>query len=81
MGITNHIFCVYNAFSSCSVSLYLMMSLTMMGLGPGYMVRDLFHFLLEILLVVSVEYFLLVVSVEYFPLVVSVKYFPTQKLS
>ena len=45
-----------------------------MVLGPGYLVRALFHFL-KILLVVSVEYFYLVESMEYFHLFESFEYF------
>ena len=51
-----------------------MTSLTMMVLGPGYLVCALFHFL-KILSVVSVYYFHLVESLEYFHLVESIDYF------
>ena len=53
----------------------MMMILTIMVLGMGHLVRDLFHIALGILLVVSVKYFPLVVSVEYFQLVDSENYF------
>ena len=65
MGLTSHISCVYDTFSSYHVSFSLTTSLTMMGLSPGHLVCALFHIPLRIPLVVSVEYFLLVVSVEY----------------
>ena len=65
MGLKSHISCLSDTFSSYHVYFSLMMIMTIMVLGPGHMVRDLFHFLLKILLVVSVEYFLLVVLVEY----------------
>ena len=52
----------------------LMKILQMMVMGPGHLVRALFHFPLKNLLVVTVEYFPLVVSVEYFPLFMSVEY-------
>ena len=52
----------------------LMTSLTMMVLGPGYLVRALFHFL-KFLLFVSVDFFNLVESLEYFYLVESLEYF------
>ena len=52
----------------------LMTSLTMMVLGPSYLVHDLFHFM-KILLVVSVDYFYFVNSLEYFHLVESLEYF------
>ena len=42
---------------------FLMTSLTMVVLGPGYLVRALFHFL-KITLVVSVDYFNLVGSLD-----------------
>ena len=93
MGLTSHILCVYNDFSSYRVSFSLMMSLTMMGLGPGHLVRALFHFHLKNPLVVSVSQLgKLVKSQKYFPKLVesqkcfpklfeSQKYFPAQKLS
>ena len=43
MGLTSHLSCVYDAFSSYRVSFYLMMSLTMLGLVPGHLVHALFH--------------------------------------
>ena len=49
-----HISFISDAFSSYRVSFSLMMSMAMMGLGPGHLVRALFHFPLEIPLVVSV---------------------------
>ena len=93
MGLTSHLSCVYDDFSSYRVSFSLMTSLTMMGLGPDHLVRALFHFHLKNPLVVSVaqlgklvdsqKYFpKLVESQKYFPkLVKSQKYFPAQKLS
>ena len=51
-----------------------MTSMTMMVLGPGYLVRALSHFLI-ILLVVPVDNFNLVQSLEYFHLVDSMEYF------
>ena len=44
MGLTSHISCVYDAFSSYHVSFSLMTSLTMMGLDPGHLVRSLYIF-------------------------------------
>ena len=88
MGLTSHFPCVYDAFPSYRVYFSLMISLTMMGLGPGHLVRALLHFPLENLLFVSVaqlgklvesqKYFLkLVESQKYFPkLAESKKYFP-----
>ena len=75
MGLMSHLSCHSDTYSSYCVSFYFMTSLTMMVLGPGYLVRALFHFPLKILLVMSVEYCPLVMSVEYFKLVVSVEYF------
>ena len=75
MGLTSHISCVYDAFSSYRVSISLMTSLAMIVLGPGHLVHALCHFSLKNPLVVSVAQNLLVVSVDYFPLVVSVEYF------
>ena len=75
MGLTSHISCLSDVFSSYCVSFSLMTSLKMMVMGPGHLVRALFHFPLKIPLVVSVEYSPLVVSVEYLPLVVSVEYY------
>ena len=54
MGLTNHISCVYDAFSSYTISFSLVMSLTTMGLSSGHLVRALFNFSLESMLVVSV---------------------------
>ena len=71
MGLTSHLSFVYNTFSSYTVFIPMMMILTIMVLGPGHLVRALFHIALAILLVVSVKYFLLVVSVEYFQLIES----------
>ena len=54
MGMTSHIYDAYDAFSSYRVSfslvssltkMSLMTSMTMMVLGPGYLVRALFIFL------------------------------------
>ena len=65
MGLTSHLSCVYDTFSYYCVSFSLMTnltmissmtSITMMVLGPDYLVRALFHFL-KILLVVSVDFF------------------------
>ena len=75
MGLMSHLSCVYDTFSSYRVSFSSMTILTMMVLGPGHLVRALFHFSLKILLVMSVAKNQLVVSVDYFPLVVSVEYF------
>ena len=47
----------------------------MMVMGPGHLVRALFHSPLKILLVMWVAENLLVVSGDYFLLVVSVDYF------
>ena len=44
MGLTNHLSCVYDDFSSYRVSFSLMMGLTIMILGPGHLVRAVFHF-------------------------------------
>ena len=49
-------------------------SLTMMVLGPGYLVHALSHFL-KIPFIVSMDYFHLVESLEYFNLVESLEYF------
>ena len=78
MDLMSHLSCVYNAFSSYRVYFSLITSLTMMGLGPGNMVRTLFHFPLKNPLVVSVAQLgKLVESHKYFPkLVESHKYFP-----
>ena len=54
MGLTSRISCISNAFSSYRVSFSSVMSLKMMGLGPGHLVRPPFLFSLEIMLVVSV---------------------------
>ena len=53
MVLTNHISFVYDTFYFYQVSLYSMMNLTMMGLGPGHLVLALFNFALVIPLVVS----------------------------
>ena len=53
--------------------IYLMTSLMMIVLGPGYLVRALFHFLKN-MLVMSVDYFHFVKSLEYFHLVESLEY-------
>ena len=74
MGLTSHLSCVFDVFSSYRVSFSLMTSLTMMVLGPGHLVRALFHFPLKILLVVSVAQNPLVMSVDHFDLVESLKY-------
>ena len=74
MGLTSHLSCVYDAFSSYHVYFSLMASLTMMVLGPGHLVRALFQSSVKILLIVSVAQNWLVVSVDYFTLVVSVEY-------
>ena len=71
MGLTSHLFCVYDALSSYCVYFSLMMSLTMMGLGLGHLVHALFHFPLKILFVVSVAQILSVVSMAQIMLVVS----------
>ena len=47
-------FLSFRRFFSCRVSVSLVTSLTMMGLGPGHLVRALFHFALSIRLVMSV---------------------------
>ena len=68
MGQTSHISCISDAFFSYRVYFYLiyqkfyhstnyislMMIMKMMGLDPGPLVRAIFHFALEIPLVVSV---------------------------
>ena len=74
MGLTSHISCFYNDFSSYRVSFSLVVSVAMMVLGLGYLVRVLFNSL-KIPLVVSVDYFHLVESLEYFDLVESIEYF------
>ena len=90
MSLMSHLSCVYNAFSSYCFYFSLMTILAMMGLGPGHLVRALFHFVKKLLVVsvaqitlfVSVAQIMLVVWVEYFqlaeshiPLVVCVEYF------
>ena len=55
MGMKNRLSCVYDAFSCYRVSFSSIMSLTTMGLCPGPLVRLIFRFALEIILVVSVE--------------------------
>ena len=68
MGLTSHLSCVYDDFSSYRVSFSLMTSLTMMGLGTGHLVRALFNYPLKNLLVVSVAQLgKLVESHKYFP--------------
>ena len=54
MGLKIHISCISDPFSSYHVSFSSKMSLTMMDLGPGHMVRALFNFPLGIPLFVSV---------------------------
>ena len=83
MGLTIHLYFIFDAFSFYRVSFSLMVSLKMMVLGPGHLVHALFHFALEIPLVVSIKYFPLFVSEKYFQLiesqntlVVLVEYFP-----
>ena len=44
MGLTSHLSCVYDNFYYYRVSFSLMMSLTMVSMGPGYLVRALFQF-------------------------------------
>ena len=44
MGMTSHLSWISDAFSSYRVSFSLMMSLTIMGLGQGRLVRALFTF-------------------------------------
>ena len=82
MGLTSHISFFNDAFSFYRVSSYSMTILTMissmtslkmMVLGPVYLVRALFHFLKNPV-VVSVDYFHLVESLEYFHLVQSLEY-------
>ena len=46
MGLTDHISCVCDAFSSYCVYFSSVMSLKMMGMDPGYLVRALFRFAL-----------------------------------
>ena len=64
IGLTSHISCVYDAFSSYRISFSSITSLRMMVLGLGHLVCAIFHFPLKILLVVSVKLFQLVMSVE-----------------
>ena len=66
MGLTSHLSCVYDAFSSYHIYFSSMMSLTMMVLSWGHLVGALFHSTLKILLRVSVAQNPLVASVEYF---------------
>ena len=66
-------YCIYFSSMTSLTMISSMKSLTMMVLGPGCLVRALFHFL-KILLVVSVNYFHLVESLEYFHLVESLEY-------
>ena len=60
MGLTSHLSCAYDAFSSYRVYLFLMPSLTMMVLGRGHLVRALFQFPLKIPLVMGVAQYPLV---------------------
>ena len=55
MGLTSHLSCISDDFSSHRFSFSLITILTMMGLGPGHLVRALLHSALEITLVVSVS--------------------------
>ena len=75
MGLTIHLSCVYDNISSYRVSFSLMTIMMMMVLGPGRLVRALFHLPLKNPLVMSVSQKPLVVSVDYFLMVVSVEYF------
>ena len=75
MGVRSHLSFFNDAFSFYRGCFSLMTSLTMMVMGPGHLVRAIFHFLLKILLVVSVAQNPLVVSLDYFLLVMSVEYF------
>ena len=54
MGLTSHISFISDTFPSYHVYFSLMTSMKMMGMGPDHMVRDLLHFALSILLVLSV---------------------------
>ena len=70
MGLTSHISCVYDAFSSYHVSFSSRTSLMMMVLGRVHLVRAIFYFPLKITLGVSSlesvgRVILLTVSVEY----------------
>ena len=56
IGLTSDLSCLSDTFSSYHVYFSLMMILTMMVLGLGHLIRALFHFSMEILLVVSVKY-------------------------
>ena len=51
MGLKSHLSCVYDDFSSYHIPFSSTTSLTMMGLGPGNLVRALFHFFWELHLV------------------------------
>ena len=75
MVLTSNPSCFYDDFSFYCVYFSLMTNLMMMVLGPGHLVRAIFHFSLKILLVISVDYFHLVESLEYFHLVESLVYF------
>ena len=55
MVLMRHLSCILDAFYFYRVYFSSMTSLTMMGLGPGHLVRALLHFPLEITLVVSVD--------------------------
>ena len=71
MGLTSHISCFHNTFSSYRISFSFMTSLKIMVLGPGHLVRAIFHSL-TYPLVVSVAKILFVLSVAQITLVVSV---------
>ena len=66
MGLTSHLSCLSDVFSSYRVYFSLMTILTMMVLGPGHLLRALFHFPLKIPLVLSVKKIPLVMPVESF---------------
>ena len=54
MGLKSPLSCVYDDFSSYRISFSLMMSLTMVVLGTGHLVRALLHLRLIIMFVVPV---------------------------
>ena len=56
MGLTSHIYCLSNTFSSYHDYFSLMKIMTAVVLGPGHLVRSHFRFSLKIMLVVAVEY-------------------------
>ena len=64
MGLMSHLSYAYDDFDFYRVSFSLVASLTMMVLGPGHLVRALFRFPLNILLVMTVAQNPLVVSVD-----------------